>query len=68
MYDQRIHEVEYGCFSPLIFSTSGGLGPVSTLVYKRIAQLQSEKFRKPYTSLLFVVNHPFPFEGQQSVV
>ena len=46
-YDERICEVEYGCFSPLIFSKSGGLGPVSTLVYKRIAQLQSEKFHKP---------------------
>ena len=39
-YEQRIHVVEYGCFSPLILSTSNGLGPLSTLVYMRIAQLQ----------------------------
>ena len=36
-YEQRIHEVEYGFFSPLILSTSGGLGPHSTLVYMCIA-------------------------------
>ena len=41
-YDQRICEVEYGCFSPLILSISSSLGPVSTLVYKCITQLQSE--------------------------
>ena len=43
-YEQRIREVEHGCFSPLIFSTSGGCGPVSTLLIKRLAILHSEKF------------------------
>ena len=30
-YDQHIREVEYGSFSPLIFSTAGGMGPSLTV-------------------------------------
>ena len=33
-YDQRIREVEHGLFSPLVFSTSGGMGPTATTVYR----------------------------------
>ena len=29
-YEQRLREIEHSCFSPLIFSTSGGCGPVAT--------------------------------------
>ena len=36
-YEERVREVEHGSFSPLIFSTSGGMGPIATVVYKRIA-------------------------------
>ena len=32
MYDERICEVENGTFSPLIFSSSGGMGPSATVV------------------------------------
>ena len=28
-YDQRIRDIDHGSFTPLIFSTSGGLGPLS---------------------------------------
>ena len=66
--DQRIHEIEYGCFCPLIFSTSGGLGPVSTLVYKRIALLQSEKFRIPYYSLIILICCKLSFSILRSTI
>ena len=29
-YDERVRKVEHGCFTPLVFSTAGGLGPVPT--------------------------------------
>ena len=38
-FDERIREVEFGLFSPLIFSTSGGYGPIAQTVYKRLATL-----------------------------
>ena len=28
-YEQRIREIEFGSFSPLVFSTTGGLGSIS---------------------------------------
>ena len=38
-YQDRILNVEHGSFSPLIFSTSGGLGPSATTVYRRLVSL-----------------------------
>ena len=35
-YKHRVWwEVEHGCFSPLVFSTSSGLRPTATIVYKK---------------------------------
>ena len=38
-YDQRVREIEHGSFSPLIFSTTGGMGSIATVVYKRLAAM-----------------------------
>ena len=38
-YDERIREIEHGSFSPLVFSTAGGMGPTAKVVYKRIASM-----------------------------
>ena len=35
--EARVCEVELGCFTPLVFSVSGGLGPVSKAFYKWLA-------------------------------
>ena len=42
-YEEQIREIEHGSFSPLIFSTSGGMGPTANVVYKRLASLLSDK-------------------------
>ena len=36
-YDER---VEHGTFSPLVLSTTGGMGNTATVVYKRTASLR----------------------------
>ena len=36
-YEARVREVEHGSFTPLVFSTSGGMGMLVTAVYKRLA-------------------------------
>ena len=33
-YEQRIREIEFGSFSPLVFSTTGGLGSTATVVLR----------------------------------
>ena len=55
MYNERIREVENGTFSPLIFSSSGGMGPSATVVFKRIANLISEQRGHPYCHVLYLI-------------
>ena len=52
-YEERISEVEHGVFSPLVFSCTGGMGPLATVVYKRIATLLSEKSGQSYSKTLY---------------
>jgi len=36
-YEQRLRDVEVGCFSPLIFPAAGGCVPTADVVLKRLA-------------------------------
>ena len=42
-YEQRIREVEMASFTPLVFSTSGGMSGCTNIFYKRLAYLFSLK-------------------------
>ena len=33
-YDQRVREVEHATFTPLVLSTTGGMGRAGTIFYK----------------------------------
>ena len=54
VYNDRVLQVEKGSFSPLIFSTTGGMGPEATKYHKRVAELISTKRGEMYSD---VVNH-----------
>ena len=45
-YDQRVHEVEHATFTPLVLSTTGGMGRAATF-YKRLASMVVEKKMSP---------------------
>eukprot|EP00731_Ephydatia_muelleri_P019008 Em0011g1048a len=47
-YDQRVHEIEHGSFTPLVFTTSGGMGKCASVTYKRLASLLSTKQEQNY--------------------
>ena len=51
-YKERIREVEHGDFSPLVFTTAGGLAPQSQIVIKRIAEKLSENNRSDRKSVV----------------
>ena len=38
-YEQQIREVELGTFTPLVFSTSGGMAKSASVAYKCLASL-----------------------------
>ena len=47
-YEERVIESEKGSFTPLIFTTSGGMGPECSMFYKRIAELTAAKKNEQY--------------------
>ena len=53
-YNNRIINVEKSSFSPLVFTTSGGMAPECARVNKRLAELIAQKRREP---LPIVMNH-----------
>ena len=42
-YKARIIEVEHGDFTPLVFTTTGGMAPQSDRAIKRLTQILAEK-------------------------
>ena len=48
-YDQQVREIEHGSFSPLVFSATGGMGTVASVVYKRLAAMIATKYAKSYS-------------------
>ena len=49
---QRIQEVEHSSFTPLVLSTTGGMGNEATTFYKRLASLLAHKWDSPYSTTL----------------
>ena len=67
-YKERVREIEHGSFSPLVFSTSGGMGPIATVVYKQIASLIAEKRDQPYSRTLFWIRCKLGFSLLRSAI
>ena len=51
-YEQRVREVEHSSFTPLVFSTTGGLGPAAAAFYKHLASMLADKWKQPYSSTI----------------
>ena len=51
-YGHRIREVEHGVFTPLVFSTTGGMGREATVFYKRLASMLALKRVQPYSTVM----------------
>ena len=59
-YEQRVLEIEQGSFTPLVFSTSGGMGSGATIAYKRLASLlyiHQERATLQYSDELALLPH-----------
>ena len=51
-YEQQIRDVEMGCFTPLVFSTFGGMSTISNIFFKRLASLLADKKDVPYSVVM----------------
>ena len=47
-YEQRVLDVEHASFTPLVMSATGGMAPIATSFYSRLASMISEKKGLPY--------------------
>ena len=43
MYSKRVTEIEQGTFTPLIFTTTGGMGKECLIYHSRLAELIANK-------------------------
>ena len=67
-YEERVREIEHGFFAPLVFSISGGMGPIATTVYKRMVSPIAEKHNHPYSSILFWLRCKLSFSLLRSAI
>ena len=51
-YAERVREVEHGSFIPLVFSSSGGCGPITHTCVKRLAFLLAKKRQGQYADAI----------------
>ena len=52
VYGQRVRDVEFANFIPLVLSLTGGMGREATCFYKRLASLLSSKWEQPYSTTI----------------
>ena len=51
-YGDRVREVEFASFTPLVFATTGGMGKEAITFYRRLAELLSKRSAFSYSSTL----------------
>ena len=51
-YNERVIQVEKGSFTPVVFSTVGGMGPEAERFHKRLAVLIAEKRNETYSHVV----------------
>ena len=60
-YNQRVLQVEKGSFTPLIFTTSGGMGPEATKFHQRVAELIANKRNENFSDVMNVIRTKLRF-------
>jgi len=66
--DACLDDVEMGSFTPLVFSTFGGMGGVATTEYKRLASLLGVQRNQSYSSVVSWIRCSISFSLLRSAV
>lgn len=67
-YNQRINQVEHGSFQPIVLSSTGGMGKETTVFFKRLASLLSEKWDQQYSITLGWIRSTLSFSLLRSSI
>ncbi len=68
VYGERVRQVEKGSFDPLVFSTTGGMGPSATKLLKHLAHLIAEKREERYGDVMGFLRTKLRFSLLRSVL
>ena len=60
-YNRRVIEVEKGTFTPLVFTTSGGMAPECERLNKRLAELIAAKRKEKYADVIAYIRKRLRF-------
>ena len=51
-YEERILHVDHGSFTPLVFTTSGGMAPRARVFYGRLAEVLADRRQQPRSNVV----------------
>ena len=60
-YNDRVLHNERASFTPLVFTTTGGMGPECEKLNRRLADLLAKKRNEPYSKVISYVRHKLRF-------
>ena len=60
-YNNRVIDIEHGSFTPLVFSATGGRGREAKKIFKRLAEMISEKKKSTYSDAITWFNRKLNF-------
>ena len=68
LYNERVIQCEKGTFTPLVFTTSGGMGPECDRLNKRLADLIAMKTKEQYSHVVRHIRTRLRFALLKSVL
>jgi hypothetical protein len=67
-YGERVREVEHKSFTPIVLSSTGGMGTEAMTFYKRLASMLADKHNKPYSQIINTIKCRLNFSLSRSAV
>lgn len=67
-YEERVLQSEKGSFTPLIYTTSGGMGPQCTIFHKRLAEKIAIKRKERYAHVMNYIRTRLRFALLRSIL
>ena len=61
LYASRVTEIEQGTFTPLVFTTTGGMAEECSRYHSRLAELLSSKKQEDYATTMFWIRAKVSF-------
>ena len=68
LYRDRVREVEKASFEPLVFLTTGRMGPQCTSTVKKLARMIAEKRQESYADIMSFIRTKLRFSLLRSVL